>query len=362
MRKSMTWATTLALLISTISGASADSVSAEQKMTLIKTISGDISPKSVRASTTGFVSAHNMMYRHSVTIYDAKNLDLVATVPDRVRLSDLGFSGYAGTHQGAPVEGAYSPDGSYLYVTNYAMYGKGFNREGTDKCKPSDKYDRSFLYRINTANWTVDAAYKVGTVPKVVDVSPDNKYVLVSNWCSYDLYVISVETQKVIKVIPIGAYPRGITISKDSRYAYVAQMGGSVVHKISLGTWEKELLNVGPNPRALVLSPDDSILYVTLNSSGKVIAFDLSRKKVIHSVKTGSASRSLALSSDGSALFVVNFFSDTFSKVRTSDFKVLQTVKVCDEPIGVTYEPLYKRTWVACYGGSIKVFSDSPAQ
>ncbi|NDC52631.1 MAG: hypothetical protein EBZ66_05720, partial [Actinobacteria bacterium] len=131
---------------------------------------------------------------------------------------------------------------------------------------------------------------------------------------------------------------------------------------ISLGTWEKELLNVGPNPRALVLSPDDSILYVTLNSSGKVIAFDLSRKKVIHSVKTGSASRSLALSSDGSALFVVNFFSDTFSKVRTSDFKVLQTVKVCDEPIGVTYEPLYKRTWVACYGGSIKVFSDSPAQ
>ena len=124
MRKSMTWATTLALLISTISGASADSVSAEQKMTLIKTISGDISPKSVRASTTGFVSAHNMMYRHSVTIYDAKNLDLVATVPDRVRLSDLGFSGYTGTHQGAPVEGAYSPDGSYLYVTTTRCMGK----------------------------------------------------------------------------------------------------------------------------------------------------------------------------------------------------------------------------------------------
>jgi len=362
MRKSMRWATTFIILLSTIPNSFADSTSSDGKMTLVKTITGDISPKSVRASGTGFVSAHNMMYRHSVTIYDAEKLELVATVPDRVRLSDLGISGYSGTHQGAPVEGAYSPDGAFLYVTNYAMYGKGFNREGTDICKPANKYDRSFLYRINTADWKIDAAYKVGTVPKVVEVSPDNKYVLVSNWCSYDLYIISVESQKVIKVLPIGAYPRGITISKDSKFAYVAQMGGSVVHKITLGSWEREELKVGPNPRALVLSPDDSILYVTLNSSGKVIAFDLTLRKVIKSVKTGSAARSLALSSDGNSLFVVNFVSDTFSKVRTSDFKVMQTIKVCNEPIGITYEPLYKRTWVACYGGAIKVFSEARSQ
>ena len=67
------------------------------------------------------------------------------------------------------------------------MYGKGFNREGTDKCNPGNNYDRSFLYRIDTQSWSIDAAYKVGVVPKVVEVSPDNKYVLVSNWCSYDL-------------------------------------------------------------------------------------------------------------------------------------------------------------------------------
>ena len=362
MRSSVRWAIVLLLIFQGISPVHSDSLSEFTQLKLEKTITGDISPKSVRASKTGFVSAHNMMYRHSITVYDAASLQLISTIPDRIRFSDFGIEGFSGTHQGAPVEGAYSPDGKYLYVTNYAMYGKGFNREGTDICKPADNYDRSFLYRIDTSRWKIDAIYRVGVVPKVVDVTPDNKYVLVTNWCSYDLTIISVETQKVVKTIKIGAYPRGITVSKDSQFAYVAQMGGSVIHKINLVTFEIEQLAIGPNPRAIVLSPDDSILYATLNSSGKIVAFDLASKKVIKSVKTGSASRSLDISSDGSALYVVNFTSDTISKVRVSDFKVLQKIKACNEPIGITYEPLNKRVWVACYGGSIKVFSDSHSQ
>jgi len=359
MRISVRWTIVLTLLTQFIAPSQANVLSDSTQLKLEKTITGDISPKSVRASKTGYVSAHNMMYRHSVTIYDANSLDLIKTIPDQVRLSDFGINGYAGLHRGAPVEGAYSPDGKYLYVTNYAMYGKGFNREGTDICNPADKYDRSFLYRIDTEIWKIDALYRVGVVPKVVDVTPDNKYVLVTNWCSYDLSIISTESQKVIKTIKIGAYPRGITVSQDSKFAYVAQMGGSVIHQINLDTFEKSLLSIGSNPRAIVLSPDNATLYATLNSSGRVVAFDLATKKVVRTVKTGSASRSLDISSDGSALYVVNYTSDTVSKVRTSDFKVLQKIKVCNEPIGITYEPLHKRVWVACYGGAIKVFSDS---
>ena len=80
----------------------------------------------------------------------------------------------------------------------------------------------------------------------------------------------------------------------------MAQMGGAVVHKITLGTWEKEILRVGSNPRALALSPDDETLYVTLNASGRVIAYDLITNKVIKSVRTGNAARSLDISKDGS--------------------------------------------------------------
>ena len=331
---------------------------ADRKMRLIKTITGDIAPKSVRASGTGVVSAHNMMYRHSVTIYDAQTMELKRTVPDTVNLSKFGFARFNSPVRGAPVEGAYSPDGKHLYVTNYAMYGKGFNREGTDICKPSDGYDRAFLYRIDLESFEIDQVYKVGVVPKVVETSTDGKFVLVTNWCSYDLSIISTEAGRVVKTIPIGAYPRGIAISSDSRYGYVAQMGGSVIHRIDLTDFSTKRIPIGSNPRALQLSADDSILYATLNSSGQVVALDLSTNKVIKRVTTGKAARSLTLSEDGTALFVVNFFSGTMAKVRTDNFKVTEKVKVCKSPIGITYESSFDRTWVACYGGAIKVFEN----
>lgn len=346
------------LAISTVSAANSTELNSDQRMVLEKTVTGSISPKSVLASDSGLVSAHNMMYRHSVTIYDANKAELIATVPDTVVLSDFGFKKYSGPYKGAPVEGAFSPDGKYLYFTNYSMYGKGFTKEGHDTCSPASGYDTSFLSRVNLEGRKIDAVYQVGSVPKVVAVTPDNKYILVSNWCSYTVTVISVESGKTVKSIKIGRYPRGIAITRDSKYAYVAEMGGSHIHRIDMTDFSKILIPIGSNPRAVVISPDGNRLYVTMNASGKVQAWDLLLGKTIKSVKTGEAARSLDISSDGSALFVVNFNSDTVSKVRTSDMKVLQTIKVCNEPIGVTYDSTTNRTWVACYGGALKVFAN----
>ena len=347
----------LALVIPSLP-SSASTTTDQSELTLIKTITGAISPKSVQASNNGLVSAHNMMYRHSVTIYDAETLELKETVLDSVELSKFGFPKYSGIYKGAPVEGAYSPDGKYLYFTNYAMYGKRFNKEGHDTCSPASGFDSSFLSRIDLEKNQIDAVYPVGSVPKVVKVTPDNKYILVSNWCSYTVTIISVETQKTVKSIKIGRYPRGISISNDNKYAYVAEMGGNRIHQIDLADFSVKYIPIGSNPRAIELSPDNTILYATLNISGKVIAWDLVTNKAIKSVVTGKSARSLAISSDGSALFVVNFRSGTLSKVRTSDMKVVQNIKVCAEPIGVTYDSVNSRTWVACYGGSIKVFAN----
>ncbi|PHX66565.1 MAG: hypothetical protein CK518_03640 [Actinobacteria bacterium] len=349
----------LVLIFAQSSPAQSEILTSDTTMTLVKTITGAISPKSVRSSGTGLVSAHNMMYKHSVTIYDAANFDLIRTVSDSVQLSKFGYSKYSSIFRGAPVEGAYSPDGKYLYVTNYSMYGKGYNREGSDNCSPASRYDKSFLYRINLGSYEIDAVYPVGSVPKVVEVTPDNKYILVSNWCTYDLNIISVESQKTVKTLKIGRYPRGIATSKDSTFAYVAEMGGSRIHVINLEDFSVTYIPIGTNPRAITISPDSTKMYVTLNLSGKVAAWDLITNKMLGTVTTGKSARSLAISSDGSALFVVNFTSDTVSKVRTSDLKTIQRIKVCDEPIGVTFDRPTQRTWVACYGGSIKVFDNN---
>ena len=333
-------------------------LSQDTRMKLVKTLSGNLSPKSVLSSGTGLVSAHNMMYQHTVSIFDANTLELLSTVKDSVDLKSYGFTKYSGTYRGAPVEGAFSPDGKYLYFTNYAMYGKGFTKEGHDTCSPASGYDSSFLSRIDLSTYEIDAVYPVGSVPKVVKVTPDNKYILVSNWCSYTLSVISVAEQKVVQSIKIGRYPRGIVVTKDSAFAYVAEMGGNRLHRINLANFEHTYIPIGSNPRALALSPDNKILYATLNVSGQIAAWDLVADKSLGKAKVGNAARSLDISSDGTALFVTSFKSGTISKVRTSDLKVLQTIKACSEPIGISYDAPTARTWVACYKGSVKVFAN----
>ena len=357
MRSRFVFLTSIFLLCVAITPAQSEIVTPSMK--LIHTINGSIAPKSVRSSADGVVSAHNMMYRHSVTIYDAKSFELLHTVSDSVSLKDFGFSKSAGNYKGAPVEGTFSPDGKYLYVSNYAMYGKGYNREGTDTCSPADRYDNSFVYRINRSDYTIDSVYPVGSVPKVVEVTPDNKYVLVANWCSYTVSVISVEKNKVVKTIKIGRYPRGIAVNNDSTKAYVAEMGGNRIHVINLQDFTTSFIPIGSNPRAIVLSPDNTTMYVTMNLSGRVASWNLVTNTAGKSVRTGEAARSLAISKDGSALYVVNFKSDTMSRVRTSDMKVTQNIKVCNEPIGITYDAPTGNTWVACYKGQIKIYSNN---
>ena len=82
-------------------------------------ITGSISPKSIVHSGDGLFFAQNMMYRHTITVYD-RDMELVATIPDTVDLSGFGHSG---EYKGAPVEAAFSSDGSTAYVSNYQMYG-----------------------------------------------------------------------------------------------------------------------------------------------------------------------------------------------------------------------------------------------
>ncbi|HAX88289.1 MAG TPA: peptidoglycan-binding protein [Cyanobacteria bacterium UBA11370] len=328
------------------------------EMTLKKTISGKISPKSIVHSGTGLFFAQNMMYSHSITVYN-RDYNLVKTLSDTVNLSKYGHTKFKGTYKGAPVEAAFSDNGQYAWISNYQMYGPGFNNPGDDKCDPSQKKDNSFLYRVNTETMDIEEAIQVGSVPKFVATSPDNQLVLVSNWCSWDLSVVDAQENKEIRRIKLGRYPRGIVVDSDSEKAYVAVMGSYDIATVNLNNFSVEWLkNIGEAPRHLNLDPSGQYLYSTLNGEDRVAKIDLSTGKVLKRVFTGQAPRSMVISDDGERLYVVNYNSNTVSKVRTSDMKVLQTVNVNANPIGITYDPQTRQVWVACYSGSIMVFQD----
>jgi YVTN family beta-propeller protein len=90
-----------------------------------------------------------------------------------------------------------------------------------------------------------------------------------------------------------------------------------------------------------------------------VVKLDRATGRVLATTRVGDQPRSLTISTDGTAIYSVNYESSTVSKLRTSDLEVIGEVATDYHPIGITYEPTRKAVWVACYGGSILVFDDS---
>lgn len=330
----------------------------EGGMALVKTITGGLSPKSVVHSGKGLFFAQNMMYSHTINVYD-RQYNLVKTIPDQIKLSDYGYAQYSGTQQGAPVEAAFSPDGETAWVSNYQMYGPGFSSSADDDCSPSQSLDPSFLYRIGTKSLGIEKVVQVGAVPKFVETTPNHRYVLVSNWCSWDLSVVDPVQNKEIRRIQLGPYPRGIAVDRNSQLAYVAVMGSYDIAMVNLKDFSVDWIrDVGHSPRHLNIDPSGNYLYATLNGENQVAKIDLKTRSVVGKVATGNAPRSMAIAGNGEFLYVVNYDSDTVSKVRTSDMQVVQAVSVNSAPIGVTYDDGTNQVWVASYSGSIQVFQD----
>ena len=345
-----TTATTTTTTTTTVPLPEAASLTLEK----VGTITGELSPKSIVHSGTGLFFAQNMMYRHTVTVYD-RTLQLVKTIPDTVDLTEFGLEG---EYRGAPVEAAFTSDGASGYVSNYQMYGPGFTRPGGDGCGLAG-WDESFVYRIDTATLEIAQVIPVGAVPKYLAVTPDDRVLLVSNWCSFDVSVIDVESGEEVARVEVGRHPRGIAVDPDATTAYVAVMGSNRIAVLDLSELSVAWLEgVGSNPRHLVMDPSGRFLYATLNGDARVIKIDLETGEVAARVATGSAPRSMAISGDGTALYVVNYNSDTMAKVATGDMRVLQTLPVAHHPIGITFDDATRRVWVSSYSGVITVFDE----
>lgn len=328
-------------------------------LSLNKTITGEIRPKSIAHSGTGRFFAQNMMYRHSITVYD-RNYELIKTISDQINMSDYPISSYKGKVEGSPVEIAFSRDGKTAWVSNFKMFGSEFRNPGQDNCVQSPNYDPSFLYQINTQSLEIEQIIQVGCVPKYLTVTPNDQFILVSNWCSGDISIIDIEQGKEIRRLPVGAFPRGIAVDSDSRTAYIALMGEGRLAMIDLREFTLDWIDdIGKTPRHLCIGPSNRFLYVSLARPGSIIKIDLVRKEVIQSQKIGTEVRSMTFSRDKKYLYIVDYDEDKVIKMSTEDFRVMEEADTHEKPIGITVDEITGNIWVACYTGYIQIFEDS---
>ena len=336
------------------------SVSAQDSLRLRYRIKGDLVPKSVVHSGDGLFAISNMTTVHNISFYN-RNYEQVAQSYDDVDLSKYDTAQSSKMNWGAPVAGAFSDNGKYYWVVNQQMEGNGFSKSGCESCNGKN-YDNSYIYKVNTWNYKVEKAIKVGAFPKYIANNDALRIVVVSNYTSGDIHVINSKTSKVLKQINVGKYPCGVAIHPSARKIYVALYGEKNIAVIDMFSWQVSYIeNVGSGLRELKLDERSNSLFVSIQDEGKVAKVNLGNNKIQY-LKVGSQPKAMALSNDGKMLFVANFGDHSVLKIKADSMVLKEKIKTAKNPNGIAIDEKRGELWVSCGGGEVDVFQDKAEQ
>jgi YVTN family beta-propeller protein len=242
-----------------------------------------IQPKSVEASPDGsrvYVCNFGRPDRDNVAVFDAQTLERVGTVD---------FPGNA-------VESAFSPDGRTLYVSNFR---------------------RDVVMVIDVATLAVQHEIRAGVDPKTIVVSPDGRLLYVANWNGRNVSVIDVAERREIRRLRTGVHPRGMVSFRSGRLL-VAAFDEHVIHDFGTeATAEIGRISTCRFPRHLMVSPDESKIFVACSSNRTVEWRDAATGRRIGIGAAGENPRSIDLSTDGRYIATADFDSSTVSVIDT---------------------------------------------
>jgi YVTN family beta-propeller protein len=192
---------------------------------------------------------------------------------------------------------------------------------------------------------------KVGNSPIDVAVDDERIRVYLPNSSDGTISVVDAVTEKVVKTITVGGTPGSMVIGAGHRYGYVADAGageaaGRIV-AIDLETMNvSHQFQVPESSAGLALSPDGSRLYVVAKEAGTVTMVDTASRRPLRAIAVGKDPGFPVLDPLGARLYVPNDGSNTVSIIDTAAERVTKTVKVGDSPGWATISPDGSRVYV----------------
>ena len=148
------------------------------------------------------------------------------------------------------------------------------------------------------------------------------------------------------------AVSNGYTADKDrNNSSMLGTVIGNVTAMIPVGIW----------PSGVAVNPAGTKLYVTSYGSeyfigdhldvynNTVFVIDTTTNKITAIVKVGYGPKGVAVTPDGSKVYVTNYINDTVSIINTTTNKVISTVNVGYGPTGVAVSPDGSKAYVTNY-------------
>ncbi len=165
--------------------------------------------------------------------------------------------------------------------------------------------------------------------PGDLALSPDGKWAVTANRTSQSVSLVDVEGGKVVAEVAVGRKPYGI--DWRGAVAVVANWTDDSVTLLDVAPPKLSataVIQVGNEPRGVVLSPDGARAFVVVSGDNAVDVVDLKARKTAARIPVGNEPWYGALTPDGSRLAVGNALSGDVSIIDTAALKVVSTVPV----------------------------------
>lgn len=267
------------------------------------------------------------------------------------------------TFYGKPVESTFSHEGRYLWVPYY--------RRSYD----INAQDPSAVAVIDTEVDSIIRLMETGPLPKMIAVSPDNRYVAITHWGDNTVglidisgespsewhYVSCVEVGKKLTLdfdletpvnrdVNSGLCLRGTAFTPDSQYLLVGCMGGRggvAVIDVASFTYLGTVYGMKSNLRHLVIRND--YLYLSINKSGYVQRASLdgfldavssmkSRKARYtewENCKVGAGARTIDITPDGRYIVAACNLGSCLDVIDALTMKKVVTIHTDPYPVGL---------------------------
>lgn len=209
------------------------------------------------------------------------------------------------------------------------------------------------VWAIDTATDTVVGKVPVGKHPAHVVVSPDGRWVYVTNGSDNTVSVVDAAAMKEVATIATGAFPHGIRLSPDGRQAYVANLKGGTVSVIDTASRQQVAsIPVGRGPAQVGFTGDGRLAFVSLSQEDRVAVIDPKTHEVVRKVPVGDGPIQLFATPDNQRLMVANQGSRknpgrTVSVIDLTSFKVTASIRTGRGAHGVVVDADGRQAYVS---------------
>jgi len=203
------------------------------------------------------------------------------------------------------------------------------------------------LWAIDLASGERTVSFATGIGPHEVEVSPDSRFAVVSNYGERDnpgnsLTVIDWPAGEVARVVDLGedSRPHGMAFLPDGRITVTTE-GSDHLLVVDVAAGEVlQRIPVGEGVAHMVAaSPAAPLAWVTNISAGTLEKVDLEEGKVVASMQTGEGAEGVAVTRDGREVWVTNRANDTVSIVAADSVELLHTLESVGFPIRIVMSP-----------------------